>query len=370
MGVCAIVSFRLGQSDGVSVVAGTWERALHALGWSTYRVAGEGPVDRLVPGLAWRPDGNPPPPDEAEVSTALADADVVLVENLLSIPLNLGASRVVARALVGRPAVLHHHDPAWQRDRFAHVTELPADDPAWHHVTINHLTEAQFRDRGLAATTIYNGVDVDPPLGRRNETRAELGIEPDRLLAVHPVRAIGRKDIPTALALAERLDGVYWLTGPAEEGYDRELERVLAGARCRVIHRPALRCGRRDDAALSDLYAASDLVLFPSTWEGFGNPPIEAAVHRRPAVVGHYPVATELRQLGFGWYGPDDVDRLARALTDPDDPTAGPPGHDSSGTAIEANRRIVEREFSLEVMTDRIDRLFRRATSGGQGEPV
>src|SRR5690606_6877725 len=85
---CALLSFRLGLTDGVSIVAHEWARVLHDLGFTVRTVAGEGPVDVVVPGLAIGADDPPPP---GEVAAALEDTDLVVVENLLSIPLNLGA---------------------------------------------------------------------------------------------------------------------------------------------------------------------------------------------------------------------------------------------------------------------------------------
>ncbi len=148
MPTCAIVSFRLGLTDGVSIVAATWADALASFGFDVVTVAGEGPVDRTVAGLAIGaadgPDAVDPAALDRAVADALADAELVVVENLGTIPLNLPASRAVARVLAGRPALLHHHDPPWQRERFAQVTALPLDDPAWRHVTINRLTEHEF----------------------------------------------------------------------------------------------------------------------------------------------------------------------------------------------------------------------------------
>jgi mannosylglucosylglycerate synthase len=338
MPVCALVSFRLGLTDGVSVVAETWRRALDRLGYEPVTVAGEGPVDRVVAGLAIDADTAPSP---GEIEAALADADLVVVENLLSIPMNLAASRVVAAALRGRPAVLHHHDPPWQRHRYAHVTELPPDDPAWRHVTINDLTRRQMAERGIHATTIYNGFDPDPPAGDRDGTRARLGVRPDERLLVHPVRAIPRKQVPTAVAMAEALDATYWLVGPPEEGYADELEAVLAKARCRVL--------RDQGIAPPDFYAAADAVVFPSSWEGFGNPPVEAATHRLPAAVGDYPVARELRELGFRWFDGADPTSLGRFLASPDP------------DLLDHNREVVRIHLSLDVMTDRLGRLLDEA---------
>jgi glycosyltransferase involved in cell wall biosynthesis len=337
--VATIISFRLGLSDGVSVVAETWGDALRSFGFTVHTVAGEGPVDRYVNGLAI--DATTSPTRE-DVDAALADADLVVVENLCTIPMNLPASRVVAASLRGRPAILHHHDPPWQRAHHAHVTELPPDDPAWRHVTINQLTERELEERGITATTIYNGFDPSPPAGDRVRTRAALGVSADERLVAHPVRAIPRKDVPAAVHLAEQLGATYWLLGPAEDGYGPELERVLAAARCPVLHEPS-------PGSIDDAYAAADLVAFPSTWEGFGNPPIEASLHLRPVAIGPYAVGAELAAFGFRWFdaaAPADIDTFLAA---PDE------------QVLEANRAIAREHFSIAAMRDHLRDLLDQA---------
>ena len=282
-------------------------------------------------------------------AAALADVDLVVVENLLTIPLNLAASRIGgAGLLAGRPALLHHHDPPWHRARFAHITELPASDPAWRHVTINHILAKELADRGIVADVIYNGFAVPARLNaaRRVElratVRAAVGLGADDLVVAHPVRAIERKNLPAAISLAEQLDATYWLLGPAEEGYGAEMRRLLDGARCPVVHQPW------PDAA--GIYAAADHVAFPSTWEGFGNPPIEAALHRRSVSVGHYPVAAELRRFGFAWFDPDDIEGISSELADPD----GAGARDRA----EHNHRIAVERFSMDRATDDLRVVF------------
>jgi len=336
MAVCAFVSFRLGMTDGVSVVARNWQRAFEQLGFEVITVAGEGSVDRTVPKLSITATV---PPSPAELADALGGADLVVVENLCTIPLNLQAARTTAAVLRGRPTIMHHHDPPWQRERFAQITELPIDDGAWRHVTINQLTRKQMQTRGFEATCIYNGFCTTTGVGDRPGVRRRLGMAGDELVIAHPVRAIPRKNVARAINLCEDLDGVYWLWGPAEDGYDDELERLLAGASCRVVH------GTNHEAAV-DLYRAADAVVFPSTWEGFGNPPVEASIHRVPVAVADYPVAAELRALGFEWYPTDDPEPLRAALR----------GGDRD--RIERNRQVALRHFSLSVMTSGIAALL------------
>jgi glycosyltransferase involved in cell wall biosynthesis len=337
----AIVSFRLGGSDGVSIVAAQWRRYLESFGFSVVSIAGEGVADRFIEGLAI---GATSPPERGEIVDALADIDLVVVENALTIPMNLAASLAIADVVRGRPAIIHHHDPPWQRTRYAHIDALPVDDPAWRHVTINRLTECEYVQRGFTATTIYNGIDVERAEGDREYFRTRLGAG-DHPLLLHPVRAVPRKDVPRALRLAEQTGGIYWLTGPAEEGYQETLDGLLAETtaswrRCRV-----------DADKVADAYAASDAVLYPSAWEGFGLPPLEAAVFGRPVVVGPYPVAQELRSFGFRWLPADTPGELARALAEPS----------SLAADLERNGEIVRRHFSLEITRDAVSSFLDRA---------
>ncbi len=331
MRTCAFVSFRLGLSDGVSIVAARWGEALTELGFDVRTVAGEGPVDHVIPGLAIDAKAAP---TSADLDRALGDVDLVVVENLCTIPMNLPASRAVGSYLKGRPAIMHHHDPPWQRDRYGHIDELPMHDPMWRHVTINELTRHQMEARGFEAVTIYNPFRTDEDFGDRSASRAELGVSDDDIVVAHPVRAIPRKNIPLALRLAEELGGVYWLLGEAEEGYGTHLDWLLSTSQVPVIRQPS--------GHIPDIYAAADVVVFPSLWEGFGNPPIEASIHRRPVIVGNYPVAEELSALGFTWFRPDQVDEVRQLVDAPDN------------DMLDANRALAIDKFSIEASMVRI----------------
>ena len=336
--VVAFVSFRFGDTDGVSVEAVKWAGAFAALGWATYTVAGEGHADRVLPGLAISAT-DPPPADELD--TALADADLVVVENLCSLPLNPAAATAVAAAIKGRPAILHHHDLAWQRPHLATVADgFPPDDPAWAHVTINQLSRRELAHRGIEAVAIPNCFDTRAAAGDRDRGRAALGVDAGERLLLHPTRAIPRKNVPVAVRLAEGVGATYWLLGPPEDGYGPELERLLAGTTARVVR------GTPSGVALADAYAAADAVTLPSTWEGFGNATVESAVHRRPLAVGAYPAAREIAAYGFRWFPADDPTPLAEWLDRP------------HPALLDANAAIAVRHFSLDRLVDELCRLL------------
>ena len=145
----------------------------------------------VLPGLAI---DAPEPPTAGEVRDALAPADLVVVENVCSLPLNPPAAAVAARRPRGRPTVLHHHDLPWQRPHFAHLPP-PPDDPAWAHVTINELSRRELADRGIRADDRLQHLRPGPPGGDRAGTRAALGAAADRPLLLQPTRALPRKNV-------------------------------------------------------------------------------------------------------------------------------------------------------------------------------
>lgn len=349
-----MVSFRLGGSDGVAVEAAKWAWALGRLGWRVTTVAGEGPVDHLLAGLAMEA---PAPPTAGELDDALDDAELVVVENLLSLPLNPRAAAVLSRVLAGRPAVLHHHDLPWQRPRFAGAPP-PPDDRRWVHVTVNELSRRELAGRGISATVVRNAFDTEARSGRRGEVRRVLGLSDHERLVLQPTRAIPRKNVAGGIALAEALGAVYWLLGPAEEGYGPELALLLAGAEVRTVHGapPGWEsAGRQGVVAPEDAYAAADVVTLPSTWEGFGNPAVESAVQRRPLAIGHYPVAAELAAFGFRWFDAGDPDPLRRFLTRPQE------------ELLDHNLAVARRHFSLADLPARLAPVVEQALGRPSG---
>lgn len=278
--------------------------------------------------------GDIAPPAPGVVEAALEDADLVVVENACSLPLNRGAANVVAKVLSGRPAILHHHDLPWQRSRDRELADFPPTDDSWLHVTINDLSRGELEARGIPATTISNCFDVDVPLGDRTVARQAMSVGARDPLLIHPTRAIPRKNVPGALRLAEAIGATYWLVGPAEDGFGEELERLLAATSVRVLR------GLPSELSIADAYAASDVVTLPSTWEGFGNATVESAIHRRPLAIGIYPVAAEIAGHGFRWFPADDPAPLLAWLDEPDT------------TLLDDNLAIARRDFSLERLDD------------------
>lgn len=336
----AILSFRLGVADGVSVAAAQWVTGLRRMGCRVRTIAGAGTADHLVPGLAFDVRR---PARGRDIEAALRGVDLVVVENVCSLPMNPPVTEAVVKALQGRRAVLRHHDLPWEREHYAHLRGWPPDNASWQHVAISQRSAAELGRRGVDATAVYHGYARIPDRGNRAAGRAAVGVASGQRLLLQPTRAIARKNVAAGIALAQAIDAVYWLTGAAEEGYGPQLDHLLARAQCPV------RRGLPGRLRMADAYAAADAVVLPSTWEGFGLPLIESALAERPLAVNPYPVAREVARLGFAWFPVDDPAPLAAWLDDP------------HPTLLARNRALAEQHFGPDALTSRLSGTLARA---------
>lgn len=88
----------------------------------------------------------------------------------------------------------------------------------------------------------------------------------------------------------------------------------------------------RSDAAISALYANAAALVFPSRYEGFGIPPLEAMVHDCPVIASDIPVLHETCGEAATFFDPDDAATLARLMAAQLD---NPEAHTSQAAARE-----------------------------------
>ena len=94
-----------------------------------------------------------------------------------------------------------------------------------------------------------------------------------------------------------------WLSGPLFESLER------SPARGRVVL-----TGYVSDAQLRALYSSCTAFVYPSLYEGFGLPPLEAMGCGAPVVAGHTPAVAEVSGGAARLFDPRDHAQLARTL--------------------------------------------------------
>ncbi|MDY0341447.1 MAG: glycosyltransferase family 1 protein [Coriobacteriia bacterium] len=120
------------------------------------------------------------------------------------------------------------------------------------------------------------------------------------------------KDLPTLLTAFERLamqypELVLLLAGDVPEGHRSSLRHSALHERVRFT-------GRVTDDELRALYASAAVFVFPSRYEGFGLPPLEAMALGAPAVVADAASVPEVVGDAALMFQPGDAEALARAI--------------------------------------------------------
>ena len=264
--------------------------------------------------------------------------------------------------LVGIPHVvtLHGGDGAFQARR-RRIALRWANRNSQAFVGVSHHT-SQFMVEKLglreaAVQTVHNGI---PSLkGDRDATRSALGLTDEDVLVLAVGNARPRKGHMLLLeALAELRDqGIGQALHVAVAGDGPERPRMAEYAREKGLSDRVHLLGLRRD--IGDLQAAADISAMPSFWEGLplavlegmfaGNPVLASDVGGIAEAVrsGDEGILVEPGQVG------QIVEALARLLQDPNERMA-------MGKAA-LNR--AEELFSVEVMADQYERLYRGEAS-------
>jgi glycosyltransferase involved in cell wall biosynthesis len=278
--------------------------------------------------------------------------DLIIAENALTIPMNIPLGLAITEfiAETGIPAIAHHHDFAWERQRFSVnciedylSMSFPPRLHTINHVVINSEARQQLSFRcGLSSTIIPNVFDFDsqpPPMDNYARfMREDLEIEDGELLLLQPTRVVARKGIEHAIELASRLKNrrAHLLISHQErdegsEYFQRTMDYAdLLGVN--VIVRPDIIGAERGLSekgerkySLWDCYHNADFVTYPSTYEGFGNAFLEALWFRKPILVNRYSIFQEdIEPLDFDvvvmdtYITPETVDTVTAILDSPE----------------------------------------------------
>lgn len=237
-------------------------------------------------------------------------------------------------------------------ERYGRINWLSARLSHWPDVVIaNSAAGARFHTalgyRPRVLEIVPNGIDCDrfrPDEQLRRVVRAELGIAPDAVVAIHVARVDAMKDHSTFLAAMQRVPQVTGLL------VGKGTDELPLPANIRAL-------GLRSD--VQRLYCAADIVVSSSAFgEGFSN------VLAEGMAVGLIPVATDVGDAGVivGDTGaiipPRDAGALSNAIT----AAAGLPMGERRARAMAARARI-EGQFTIENAIEAYARLYCQTTS-------
>ncbi len=146
------------------------------------------------------------------------------------------------------------------------------------------------------------------PRWASHQWRQQLGIQPGQHVLLYVGRLVWEKNLRVLIEFWDRMDHRRYAlvlvgTGPIEA----RLRRLMRGA-----HFLGYRSGRE----LAEAYASSDVFVFPSDTETFGNVTLEALSSGLPCVVADSPGSSDLVRHGMTGYRvrADDVDGFVTAV--------------------------------------------------------
>lgn len=186
----------------------------------------------------------------------------------------------------------------WSVERAARVLVPSAAVKAELHDYVPGVPDERIVVTHEGVSQVFYGATPLP-----DSTLAGMGIRRPYALAVGTIEP--RKNLPRLLDAWRRARPAEWtlvVAGP--EGWGPRLPETPG----------VTLVGWVGDETLPGLLAAAELFCYPSLYEGFGLPPLEAMAAGAPALVGAYPAAAETVGDAAELVDPLDVDAIAGAL--------------------------------------------------------
>lgn len=194
-----------------------------------------------------------------------------------------------------------------------------------------------------AITVIPNGVDddfhhiadFDNSIGSLR-LRQELGISPDQKIVLAVSSDHPRKNTATtvrAFAQAYKQDPRLILIKVGEPGLPAGREALLAEIDRLDIRSQVRIINSVSHGRLNELYNAADVFIYPSRFEGFGLPPLQAMAAGTPVITSNATSLPEVVGDAAITHDPDDVEAYAASITRLTQDTAYANGFKEKGLA-------------------------------------
>lgn len=353
----ALIHFRAGQTDGVSLEMEKWKRVLEKMGHDVFYVAGQlSQVDGIeIPSISMDNQLNlwihknafeKLSVDQETFSKVFAEyvshikselqakipfVDLLIINNILSLGFNLAAAVAITEFAKQEHinVIGHHHDFYWERERYLKPQSdfvvkilndyFPPKDDRFLHVTINSLAQRELlRKKGIDSKVIPNVFDFDQPTWEiddyNKDLRQSLGVDQKDILILQATRIVQRKAIEIAMDFVEYFCHIakkkvhFVIAGFFEQESEQYYQRLLKKAQKMSYEthfafekvKSTRSVNDKKYYSLWDMYAVSNAVTYTSVLEGWGNQLIEAVFAKKPLIVFEYPVyKNDIVPLGF-----------------------------------------------------------------------
>ncbi|MDC0490906.1 glycosyltransferase family 4 protein [Paracoccaceae bacterium] len=183
-------------------------------------------------------------------------------------------------------------------------------------ITISEFSKSEFLDIiGKPRCSIHAiplGVEITP-FGERGSSVAGMQLDEPFLLFVGNIKPHKNLKclIDAFLQISDNIPHKLYLVGK-KEGFlsgDESIGKLVASHADRIVL-----TGFVDDTTLNQLYRNADLFVFPSVYEGFGLPPLEAMARGCATLVSNAASMPEVCGNASVYFDPENTDDLAEKL--------------------------------------------------------